>query len=69
MTPVPVLALKALCLGKPLSPGQTWMAGYPSGRTRPKNGQLGSFYLEHMEVRRARAEAQNCFSRWSDVQK
>lgn len=47
-------------------PGQTWMTGYPSGRRRPKDGQLGSFYTEHMEVRRARAEAQNCFRRWSE---
>lgn len=64
--PVLVLALKALCPGKPLSAGQTYTAGYPSRRIRPKNGQLGSFYPEHMEVRRARAEAQNCFRRWSE---
>lgn len=37
----PVFALKVLCPGKLFSLGQTWMAGYPSGGTRPKNGQWG----------------------------
>ena len=40
----PVFALKVLCPGKLFGPGQTWMAGYPSGGTRPKNGQWGRVF-------------------------